>query len=56
MLKGGILLAALGARRTTVDADLLGRGVPNDEQGIAQVVANIAGTQACGWTSISETR
>lgn len=45
VLKGGMLMAALGARRTTVDADLLGRGVPNDEQSIAKVVANIARTQ-----------
>lgn len=45
VLKGGMLLAALGARRTTVDADLLGRGVPNDEQSIAKVVADIARTQ-----------
>ena len=44
VLKGGMLLAALGARRTTVDADLLGRGVPNDEQSIAKVVADIART------------
>lgn len=45
VLKGGMLLAALGARRTTVDADLLGRGVPNDEQSIARVVADIARTR-----------
>jgi len=45
VLKGGMLLAALGARRTTVDADLLGHGVRNDEPSIAEVVADIASTE-----------
>lgn len=42
VLKGGMLLAALDARRTTVDADLMGRGVTNNGANIARIVAEIA--------------
>jgi hypothetical protein len=45
VLKGGMLLAALDARRTTVDADLLGRGISNDEEKIAGVIADVAQTE-----------
>ena len=39
VLKGGLLLAQLGARRPTRDIDLLGRSFPSDE---ADVIARIA--------------
>lgn len=42
VLKGGMLMAALDARRATVDADLLARGISNDEESIAHVVGEIA--------------
>lgn len=42
ILKGGVLLAALDARRPTVDADALARGIPMDHATIAAVVKKIA--------------
>lgn len=39
MLKGGLLLAAFNARRTTADADLLARNVRNDgAEAVARIV------------------
>ncbi|TDC52723.1 nucleotidyl transferase AbiEii/AbiGii toxin family protein [Jiangella ureilytica] len=42
VLKGGMLLAAFGARRPTVDADALARHLANDIDTVIQVVAEIA--------------
>jgi predicted nucleotidyltransferase component of viral defense system len=42
VLKGGMLLAALNARRTTRDADLSAHGISNDEAAITSVVATIS--------------
>jgi hypothetical protein len=46
ILKGGLLLAQFGARRTTRDIDILGRAFPNDEAEIIRRVAIIAATKA----------
>lgn len=43
VLKGGMLLAAFGARRPTVDADALVRHIANDVDIVTRVVAEIAG-------------
>lgn len=45
VLKGGLLLAALDARRPTADADLLARHLANDEQLVAQRIQEIAQVQ-----------
>ena len=42
ILKGGMLLAALGPRRATQDVDLLARGLDADRSSVANVVAEIA--------------
>lgn len=42
VLKGGMLLAAFGARRPTVDADALARHIANDVDTVMRVVAEIA--------------
>jgi len=42
VLKGGMLLAAFGARRPTADADALARHLANDEETIVARVAEIA--------------
>ena len=42
VLKGGMLLACLGARRPTVDADALARNMASDEQTVVQRVVDIA--------------
>jgi hypothetical protein len=42
VLKGAMLLAVLDARRMTKDADLSAHGIPNDEQSVTAVVAEIA--------------
>lgn len=42
VLKGGMLLAALGSRRPTVDADALARNMNADQQSVANRVAEIA--------------
>ena len=42
VLKGGMLLAVLAARRPTRDADLSVHGLPNDEASIRQIVSAIA--------------
>lgn len=42
VLKGGMLLAALGNRRPTVDADALARNMPSDQDSVARRVAEIA--------------
>lgn len=44
VLKGGMLLAVLGARRPTVDADFLARHLANQEQGVLDRVVEIAST------------
>lgn len=41
-LKGGMLMAAMSARRMTKDADLSAVGVSNDESRVAAIVAEIA--------------
>lgn len=46
VLKGGMLLAVLDARRPTADADLLARRLPNDEAAVLACVREIA--QAVG--------
>lgn len=43
VLKGGMLLAAFGARRPTVDADTLARHIANDAGTVTRLVAEIAG-------------
>lgn len=42
VLKGGVLLAAFGQRRPTVDADALAIGLANDAETVAALVAEIA--------------
>jgi len=42
VLKGGMLLAVLDARRMTRDADLSTHGIPNDEAAVAEIVREIA--------------
>jgi hypothetical protein len=42
VLKGGMLLAALDARRATRDADMLARGIDNDTENLRNVVSEIA--------------
>ncbi|HEY0475651.1 MAG TPA: nucleotidyl transferase AbiEii/AbiGii toxin family protein [Kribbella sp.] len=42
VLKGGMLLAAYGRRRPTVDADALARNMPRDESTVAARIAEIA--------------
>lgn len=44
-LKGGMLMAAMSARRMTRDADLSAVGVSNDESRVAAIVADIATLQ-----------
>ena len=44
VLKGGMLLAVLDARRMTRDADLSAHGIANDESSVAEIVAEIAST------------
>jgi predicted nucleotidyltransferase component of viral defense system len=41
VLKGGMLLAVLGVRRATRDADMLARGLASDEGGLRAVVGEI---------------
>lgn len=41
-LKGGMLMAAMSARRMTKDADLSAVGVPSDQPRVAAIVAEIA--------------
>ena len=43
VLKGGMLLAVVGERRATRDADLLARGIGNDDESIRGVIGEIAG-------------
>ncbi|MEU6715048.1 nucleotidyl transferase AbiEii/AbiGii toxin family protein [Nonomuraea sp. NPDC046802] len=45
ILKGGLLLAQLGARRMTRDIDILGRAFPGDEEEIIRRVTAIAAVQ-----------
>jgi Nucleotidyl transferase AbiEii toxin, Type IV TA system len=42
VLKGGMLLAVLDARRATRDADLLARGIGNDDASLRGVISEIA--------------
>lgn len=42
VLKGGMLLAVLDARRATRDADMLARGIDNDMEHLGDVVSEIA--------------
>lgn len=44
VLKGGMLLAVLDARRMTRDADLSARGIAHDESSVAATVGQIAST------------
>lgn len=46
VLKGGLLLTVLGARRPTRDADVLARGVAGDEESLLAVVGEIASIPA----------
>jgi hypothetical protein len=45
VLKGGMLLAVLDARRATRDADMLARGIDNDMENLRGVVSEIAGIE-----------
>ncbi len=47
-LKGGMLMAAMAARRMTRDADLSAAGIANDEGNVAAVVAEIAAIELDG--------
>jgi hypothetical protein len=42
ILKGGMLLAAFGGRRPTVDADALARNMSADQDAVTRLVAEIA--------------
>ena len=44
-LKGGMLMAAISARRMTKDADLSTRGVGSEDERVAAVVGEIIATQ-----------
>jgi predicted nucleotidyltransferase component of viral defense system len=44
VLKGGMLLAALGSRRATADIDLLAKSVPNDVATVSEVVRAVIAT------------
>jgi len=44
VLKGGMLLAVFGARRSTADADLLARHLANDEAVVRERVVEVANT------------
>jgi hypothetical protein len=46
VLKGGLLLTVLGARRPTRDADVLAQGVGGDEDNLLAVVQEISGIAA----------
>lgn len=46
VLKGGLLLTVLGARRPTRDADVLARGVAGDEESLLAMVGEIASMPA----------
>jgi hypothetical protein len=41
VLKGGMLMAALGARRPTVDVDLLALALDNDREPVGQIVLDV---------------
>jgi hypothetical protein len=49
VLKGGVLLAAFGQRRPTVDADALAIGIANDAETVAARVAEIAAIEDPEW-------
>ena len=52
VLKGGMLLATLDARRATRDADMLARGIDNDMENLRNVVSEIAAIKLTdGWCS-----
>lgn len=46
VLKGGLMLTVLGARRPTRDADVLARGIAGDEEHLLAVVGEIASIPA----------
>jgi hypothetical protein len=46
VLKGGMLLAALGTRRPTADIDLLARAIRNDTEAVAGVIREILQVRA----------
>ena len=46
VLKGGLLLTVLGARRPTRDADVLARGIAGDEENLIAVVGEISSIPA----------
>jgi hypothetical protein len=45
VLKGGMLMAAFGARRSTTDADLLATRLDRDQQGVLEVITAIAASE-----------
>jgi hypothetical protein len=45
ILKGGLLLAVLDARRATQDADLLALSIDNDRQAVAERIVQICQTE-----------
>jgi hypothetical protein len=45
VLKGGLMLAQFGARRTTRDIDILGRAFPGEETEIIRRIAAVAATE-----------
>ncbi len=42
VLKGGLLLTAVGTRRPTRDADVLARNIEGDEESLLSIVAEVA--------------
>lgn len=42
ILKGGLMLAILGIRRPTRDADMLARGIPGDEESLLALVREVS--------------
>lgn len=55
VLKGGMLLAVLEVRRPTRDADMLARGLANDEENLRAVVGEIAAISMADGVSFDAT-
>jgi predicted nucleotidyltransferase component of viral defense system len=55
VLKGGMLLAVLEVRRPTRDADMLARGLANDEESLRAVVGEIAAISMADGVSFDAT-
>lgn len=55
VLKGGVLLAALGSRRPTRDIDFAATDIDNDVDNLRRVICDIAGTNPPTTTAWSTT-